>query len=230
MLPPGVRAVFFDAVGTLIHPDPPAPAVYAAVGRRYGSRLAEAEIANRFRAAFCGTLAEDEANGLRTDEARERHRWQEIVAAVLNDVTDGSACFQELLAHFAQPEAWACTPGVGSVLADLARRGYRLGAASNYDARLRGVMAGLPELAALREVVLSAEVGWRKPAPEFFAALRRQTGLAPGEIALVGDDLVNDCEGGRAAGLAVVLFDPRGREPGGMWPRVTRLDELLHPA
>src|SRR5262245_26831348 len=33
----GVRAVVFDAVGTLITPDPPAPAVYSAVGRRHGS-------------------------------------------------------------------------------------------------------------------------------------------------------------------------------------------------
>src|SRR5207302_1039003 len=47
-----VRAVFFDAVGTLIHPEPPAGAVYAEVGRRHGSRLTAAEIARRFAAAF----------------------------------------------------------------------------------------------------------------------------------------------------------------------------------
>ena len=39
MIQAGVRAVFFDAVGTMIHPDPPAATVYARVGRRFGSRL-----------------------------------------------------------------------------------------------------------------------------------------------------------------------------------------------
>ena len=48
--PPG--AVFFDAVGTLIHPDPPAPVVYAAVGRHYGSNLDVETITAHFRAAF----------------------------------------------------------------------------------------------------------------------------------------------------------------------------------
>src|SRR5207248_8504366 len=139
MLPRGVRAVFFDAVGTLIYPDPPAPAVYAAVGRRHGSRLTATEIASRFPLAFYRTLEEDERNGLRTGEARELRRWQGIVAAVLDDVTNGLACFQELFAHFARPEAWNCVAGVGAVLAELARRGYRLGIASNYDGRLRRV-------------------------------------------------------------------------------------------
>ncbi len=43
------RALFFDAVGTLIHPDPSAPAVYAAVARRYGSALDMDTITDRFR-------------------------------------------------------------------------------------------------------------------------------------------------------------------------------------
>src|ERR1700693_3322915 len=37
MIDPAIRAVAFDAVGTLIHPDPPAGEVYAAVGPRFGS-------------------------------------------------------------------------------------------------------------------------------------------------------------------------------------------------
>ena len=47
-----VRAIFFDAVGTLIHPTPPASVVYEAVGRRHGSRLGPEAIDLRFRTAF----------------------------------------------------------------------------------------------------------------------------------------------------------------------------------
>jgi putative hydrolase of the HAD superfamily len=227
MLPPDVRAVFFDAVGTLIHPDPPAPAVYAAVGRRFGSRLDGDAIAARFRAAFQAEEALDRQSGLRTSEAREVERWRRIVATVLDDVTDAEACFQELFAHFSRPDAWRCDPDAAATLAELAARGYGLGLASNYDERLRSVHAGLPELWPVQHFVISSGVGWRKPAAGFFAALCQVAGLPPGQIALVGDDRDNDYDGARAAGLQAVLFDPRGRDTTAGTARVARLAELL---
>jgi putative hydrolase of the HAD superfamily len=204
MIPPDVRAVFFDAIGTLIHPEPPAAAVYAAVAQSLGSRLTEAETATRFRTAFAREEALDRANDLRTCEERERRRWRHIVAEVLPDVCDGKRCFEELFAHFGRPDAWR-SDATAAVLVELERRGYVLGMASNYDSRLRGVVAGLPELRPLRHLVISSEVGWRKPAPEFFAALCERARLRPGEILFVGDDPVNDYAGATAAGLAATL-------------------------
>jgi putative hydrolase of the HAD superfamily len=210
MNPPDVRAVFFDAVGTLIHPEPSAASVYAAVARSLGSRLTEAEIASRFRAAFAREEAFDRANGLRTSEGREGRRWRHVVAEVLPDVCDGERCFEELFAHFARPDAWRLDPGAGAVIGELARRGLVLGMASNYDGRLRSVAAGWPELRPLHHLVISSEVGWRKPAPEFFAALCERTGLGPGEVLFVGDDRVNDYDGATAAGLRAMLVGGTG--------------------
>jgi putative hydrolase of the HAD superfamily len=226
MVPPGVRAVFFDAVGTLIYPEPPAPVVYEAAGRARGSRLDVAEIASRFPTAFRREEEEDLRHGLRTNEEREAQRWRHIVAAVLDDVTDPEGCFAELFGHFARPEAWRCVSGAADMLRELSRRRYELGLASNYDSRLRSVAAGLLELQPVRHLVISSEAGWRKPAGEFFAALCRVVGLPPEQIALVGDDLVNDFEGAAAAGLRPVLFDPRDRYLQRA-PRVTRLADLL---
>ena len=48
----GVRAIFFDAVGTLLFPDPPAAVVYSAIGREFGLDASPVEISHRFRAAF----------------------------------------------------------------------------------------------------------------------------------------------------------------------------------
>ena len=90
----GVRAVVFDAVGTLITPDPPAPAVYAEVGRKFGSRLGVEVIAARFRAAFRAEEDADRAAGWRTDEDREERRWRTIVAATLDDVSERDICFR----------------------------------------------------------------------------------------------------------------------------------------
>lgn len=209
-LPP---VIFFDAVGTLLHPQPPAPAVYSAVARRLGSRLEEDAIARRFRAAFRRQEQADFAAGLRTSEEREFARWRAIVSEVLDDVTDVEACFQELYAHFARPDAWECQPEAAEVLDTLAARGHVLGIASNFDGRLRRLAEQLPALRPVRHLVISSEIGWRKPAGEFFAEMCRQAAAPPGQMLYVGDDPVNDAEGARAAGMQAVLFDPRAAIP-----------------
>jgi putative hydrolase of the HAD superfamily len=222
-----IRAVVFDAVGTLLHPEPPAPAVYAEVGHRFGSRLDTAAIARRFRTALAREDLIDQENGLRTSEAREIERWRRIVLGVLDGVTDPEGCFQELFEHFSRPEAWRTEPDAAVVLAGLANRGYALAMASNYDRRLRSVVAGMSELAPLQHLIISSEVGWRKPAPEFFAALCRIMDLPAEEILYVGDDPANDYEGGRMAKLKVLLFDRA--EKTGVLPRanIRCLTELL---
>jgi putative hydrolase of the HAD superfamily len=220
-------AIFFDAVGTLIHPDPPAPAVYAAVGRRFGSRLDAKTIAVRFHAAFRRQEAIDRLAGWRTDEARELARWRAIVAETLSDAADAEACFRELFAHFARPQAWRVHWEAGPTLRALAGRGWHVGLASNFDARLRFVAAGLPELNAVRTLVLSSEVGRRKPALEFFHAVAQEVDVTPEKIVFVGDDPVNDYDGAHAAGLSAVLYDPEGVWRHAAVRRVARFGELL---
>lgn len=207
-LPP---VVFFDAVGTLLHPEPPAPEVYAAVGRRFGSRLVVTEIAQRFRVAFHRQEQVDHAAGLRTSEEREWMRWRAIVAEVLDDVAEPEKCFAELHAHFAQPDAWRCEPHTSQVLKTLAGRGHRLGIASNFDTRLRQVVDGLSDLRLIRQLVISSEIGWRKPAPAFFEEMGQRSASPPEQIVYVGDDENNDYVGGRAFGLRVIMLDPNRR-------------------
>jgi len=208
-----VRAIIFDAVGTLIHPDPPAPAVYAQIGKRFGSRYHEHVIKPRFVQAFEHEEDLDRRQGWRTSEEREIERWRRIVAYLLEDVADQGSCFQVLFDHFSRPEAWRCDPGTGLLLQQLTERGLLLGLASNYDSRLRAVAAGKPELAAIHHLFISSEIGWRKPAPEFFAAVRKSVELPAEQILYVGDDPVNDYEGAIQASMRAVLFDPNGRYP-----------------
>jgi putative hydrolase of the HAD superfamily len=224
---PVFRAVFFDAVGTLLFAEPPAAVVYARVGQRYGSRLGVEDIRVRFAQAWARQEARDRAAGWRTSEAREEERWRQIVAEVLPDVTAPAACFQELYHHFAQPQAWRCPPETAAVLAALRQRGLLLGLASNYDRRLRQVLAGRPELAPLERVLLSSELGWRKPAPEFFAALCRLAGLPPQHILFVGDDWDNDYQAARAAGLAARWYHPEAEPTAPTQERLTSLEALL---
>src|SRR5262245_55008245 len=204
-----IRAIYFDAVGTLIHPQPSAADIYLEVGRRYGSRVSRATCLRRFRKQILNQDLIDQERNWATDEQRELERWREIVAEVLDDVSDFDSCFAELYEHFAKPMAWACEPGVDEVLDELKRQGYFLGLASNYDHRLRTVVAGLAPLRSIRNLIISSEVCRRKPAPAFFAAVCRQAKLAASEILYVGDDRINDYHGALAAGMEAVWIDPK---------------------
>jgi putative hydrolase of the HAD superfamily len=227
LIPARVRAIFFDAVGTLLHPEPPAPLVYAEVGRRHGSRLAVDAIADRFRAAFQRQEEMDRAAGGQTSEAREIERWRHIVGEVLSDTAEPAACFEDLYHYFSRPAAWRCDPEAGKVLQELTRQGYMLGIASNFDHRLRAVAAGFGELASLRYLAISSEIGWRKPAPQFFAAVCRMTRLEPHQILIIGDDLENDYEAALAAGMGALWFAAENQRDDDGIPRLHCLSHLL---
>jgi len=222
----GIQVVVFDAVGTVIHPEPAAPLVYAAVGSTFGSKLGVREIASRFKAAFLAEELVDVELGLQTNAGREIGRWQRIVSGVLDDVTDPEACFRELFDHFGRPDAWRCEPDAGPTMEALAGQGYTLALASNYDRRLRTVVAGLP-FEHLRHLVISSEVGWRKPAPQFFTSLCDIVGAPPECVLYVGDDPVNDYHGARSAGVrgALIKTDASAAVPDVV--QIKRLSDLV---
>jgi putative hydrolase of the HAD superfamily len=226
-IPPEVRAIYFDAVGTLIHPNPPAAIVYAEIGRRYGSARGVDEITHRFRTAFYSEEVRDRACGWRTSESREEARWRRIVTEVLEDASDLEACFHELFTHFSRADAWRLESDAAPVIRELSTRGYRLGIASNYDHRLRSVVTEIPDLAPIERLAISAELGWRKPAREFFGALCEQARLAANQVLLVGDDRINDYEGARAAGLPAWLIGQAEHEDLPAADRIRSLRQLL---
>jgi putative hydrolase of the HAD superfamily len=204
-----VKAVLFDAVGTMLYADPPVAVTYHEAGRRFGSCVKQAEVERRFALAFAAQEAIDlQANAGRTDEARERRRWQSIVAEVFADMAPRQLgpLFETLWKHFAEPNHWALFDDVPPTWRVLEGRGLRLGLASNFDARLEAICQGHTPLAGCRDVFISSRLGWRKPWPEFFAAIERELGLAPGEILLVGDSLEHDYRPALLAGWQAILL------------------------
>ena len=193
--------------------------------RRRGVDLSPDLVRARFWAAYQAEEVADLAAGWATSEAREEARWRRIVADTLPEVGDG--LFAELFGHFARPDAWRVDPDAAALFAELAGRGIVLGMGSNYDARLMSVLAGHRELDPLAgRVVVSAAVGWRKPARTFFAEVERAAGVPAADILFVGDDLDNDYHGATAAGLRAVLLDPNARHPD-VSDRITRLSGIL---
>jgi len=228
---PNYKWIAFDAVGTVIQPNPPAGDVYYQTAQRFGSQLERDEISRRFKKAFRETERNDAAADLSqrlvTSEAREKERWQEIVATVIDDISDGAACFAELFGHFARPQSWTCFDDVPATLGWLKAQGYGVAIASNFDSRLHAVCDGFDALRQINIRIISSEVGCRKPGRGFFDALVSRAGCQPEEVLMVGDDFANDIEGARHAGLGAVLINRRGAPGGGEIESLSQLRELL---
>ena len=212
-----IDGIVLDAVGTLITPTPSVADAYAEAASRQGVELDRAEIRARFRTTFGDDSIQGDRGIYSTDEDVERRRWRAIVAGVLPEVPDPDGAFDELWDHFGRPEAWRCFPDVAPAVEAILEAGLRVRIGSNFDSRLRGVIAGLPELAPIADdPVISSEVGFRKPHRSFFGAVVDRFDLPPERILSVGDDLENDVLGARRAGVRALYLDRGGELPGGV--------------
>jgi len=127
----------------------------------------------------------------------------------------------------AEHEAWAPARRVGDgvlgLLDALRARGLKLGLVSNsFDPAwlVRGDLEAWGLAGRLDVVVLSSEIGKRKPHPEPFERALRELGVEPGHALFVGDSRYHDVEGAAALGMATVQAlwfrtdgDRRGRDP-----------------
>ena len=57
-------------------------------------------------------------------------------------------------------------------------------------------------------LVTSEEAGKEKPSPEIFGLCLKKLGMLPEEVCCIGDSLVKDVEGAKAAGMRAILFHP----------------------
>jgi putative hydrolase of the HAD superfamily len=223
----GIDGIVFDAVGTLIEPSPPVADVYVEAARRQGVGLDRSLVKARFHQYFRNDEVDEMLGPMVTDEATEFRRWRRIVSNVIPEVPNPDRAFFELWEHFGRPEAWHCFPDVAPALALLGMRNFPVRIASNFDARLRAVAQGLPELASCAtHLVISSEVGYRKPHTAFYQATCSSLQLPPERVLCVGDDLENDVAGPRQAGMRGVLLDRHNLRPTGL-PSVPDLTALL---
>lgn len=109
-------------------------------------------------------------------------------------------------------------PAVCALLPGLARN-YRLVLGSNTNAlhAERFLEQFAEHLTHFEDLVLSFEIGRRKPSPEFFHHCREKAGTAA-ERCLFVDDLEANVAGARAAGLQAAVLPP-GTDPSGVLRR-----------
>ena len=226
-----LKAVFFDAAGTLMETREPVGLSYARIARKYGLEASADAVNAAFRRVFHHAPGLAFGPGHPADELRrlERGWWRNVVAQTfegLGSFSDFDAYFNELFAFFGDPSHWMADANAVAVLAELRAGGLTLGVLSNFDHRLYEILDGLDLRRYFDSVTISSEAGYAKPSPEVFAAAIARHGLRPAEALHVGDSEHHDHDGAMAAGVAVALIDSNVGEGLRVSGRVARIASL----
>ena len=197
-----IRAVLFDAGGTLIHMD----------GERVCLAAGVAHDATSFRRAEAAAVALVRSFVLANPASTDAERlplYLDTLLVGLGFAARGErrAAAGRVAAEHSRANLWSRgADGACATLGVLRGRGYRMAVVSNADGRVRGLLerAGLAPL--LEFVVDSAEIGVEKPDPRIFHAATTRLGLCPAACAYVGDIYEIDVIGAAGAGLVPVLI------------------------
>ena len=200
--PEGVDVVVFDVVGTLVEPSPSVAVAYQQAALRHGLTVDTSIIQQRFKAAWRRQETIDAAAvpAFATSRGREAERWQAIVDDVFEGAAPAAAIFADLWEHFGRVEAWQPLAHGRDLVRLAIDAGVTVALASNFDERLLAIAERLEPLSWVPHVFASSEIGWRKPAPEFFRWIERRLGCGPAAVLLVGDDPELDVAAARRAG------------------------------
>ena len=201
-----IKAVLFDAVGTLFSLNGTVGEHYGLVAREVGLDLDPQKLDPAFISAWKKMPARGAIDGPREDD--DKGWWRDLVDRIFDDVApsvgelDRDNFFEITYEHFAQAGVWKIFPEVRDVLEELAPR-YQLAVVSNFDGRLRMILEQLGISKFFSFVFVSSEIGADKPDPEIFRRALQFMKVPAEDVLHVGDDPERDWAAAEAAGLHV---------------------------
>jgi putative hydrolase of the HAD superfamily len=194
------RAVVFDLWGTLVgFPRERSETLRA----RWGARL--------------GVPVErlDELwNGAGSYEERESGPLEPVLRTLEREL-GGTTNLEDLLAWRLELARHALVPEPATIeaLAELRRRGYRLGLLSNSTEDV-AIVWPETDLAPLFDAsVFSATAGYVKPDPRIYALVCDALEVPPADCLFVGDGANDELGGAERVGMTAVLLQPAGTQP-----------------
>src|ERR1043166_763527 len=205
-----LKAISFDAVGTLFYLTKTVGDHYAYVGREVGLYLDAQELERAFHMAW-----KKMPHRAAIDESRENadKGWGGALAGFGLDKAapslselDRDNFFEIAYEHFAEAGVWALYPEVHGVLEQLQPR-FQLTVVSNFDGRLRLILEHLGISKFFRYIFVSSELGADKPDPEIYRRALKFIDLEPNEVLHVGDDPERDWDAAKEAGLSIFPLD-----------------------
>lgn len=202
------KVIFLDAVGTLFGVKGSVGEVYRQIAQEFEVEVS-AEILNQtfiqsFKAAPPPMFPDADAQDI---PQLEFDWWRTIAlntfesAGVLKQFSDFSAFFSELYIHFGTAQPWFVYPDVFQSLVNWQRLGIELGVLSNFDSRIYSVLQSLGLNNYFKSVTISTQARAAKPDPQIFAIALEKHDCPPEAAWHIGDSIVEDYQGAKAAGL-----------------------------
>lgn len=207
------RAVLLDVLGTLVELEPPWPFLRRTLAGRHGIEVTDAEAKQAMLAEMTYYRAHHHEGRDEPTLAELRGRCARVLAERLPAAAELST--EELTEALLDSLRFTPFTDSAQALVELRAAGLDLAVVSNWDCSLRAVLGGVGLAAAVDAIVVSAEVGVRKPDRRIFEVALEQLGCEPGKALFVGDSLETDVLGARAVGLRALLLDRNGRAAGG---------------
>jgi len=175
-----------------------------------------------------------EAERLRAIDHREvtaRERFSFFFPALGLEAATLPRGLDEMLieAHRHELAKAASVPPHHRPLLERLARNHCLAVVSNFD--YSPTALGILEAAGVRDlfaaIVVSDEVGWRKPRPDIFHEALRRAGVEPHATLFVGDRIDIDVAGAHAVGMDAAWINP-GHEalPAGVAPPIYEIRDL----
>jgi putative hydrolase of the HAD superfamily len=205
-----IRAIFFDAAGTLFHLTKTVGDHYAYVGREVGLDLDAHQLERAFHSAWQQMPRRRAIEGPREND--DKGWWRELLGRVFDQVAsslgelDRDNFFEIAYEHFAETGVWKLYPEVLDVLEQLRQR-FQLVVISNFDGRLRFILQNFGISKYFARLFISSELGADKPDPEIFRRALKVMHLEANEVLHVGDDPERDWKAAKEAGLLVFQLD-----------------------
>ena len=188
------KAVFLDALGTLIELEPP----WVHLGRELGL-----EPEGRVRAAMRAEMAYYRDHAHEATDAAKLAELRRRCAALLSRELGRPVSVERMMAAI----RFRPYPDAEPALSALRERGLILICVSNWDYALPQVLDGCGLGGLLDGVVTSAGAGARKPDRAIFERALELAGCEPGEALHVGDTPAEDADGAAAAGIPALIVE-----------------------
>jgi putative hydrolase of the HAD superfamily len=206
------RAVTFDAMGTLVAIEPPAPRLQRSLERRFGLAVDLA----RCQAAMRVEMRHYRSRCTSGRDASALAALRLECSSLLADALAVDLSGAELLPSLTDAISFYPYPDAQPALESLTAAGLKLGVVANWDVSLHDVLARSGLAGFFQTVVTAAAVGVAKPDSRPFDVVLERLGVEAALCVHVGDDALTDVAGAEAAGFAALLLDRSGRAPGAL--------------
>lgn len=229
-----IKAIFFDAGGTLLYIHPSVGKVYADVTREMGVDLSDERIEERLQEIwedYAPTNSVREGDYRASDE-RDRNMWKEFLRRLYEDLEplqelEFDEWFENVFDRFGEPGTFQLYEESLETILTLKQAGRYVGVVSNWDSRLLSICEGLGIDEHVDFILPSAVAGYRKPSERIFEQALETADVQPEEAMHIGDKQLDDYKGSKSAGLTPVLLDRNNRNEQGDRRVISSLDQVM---